>query len=118
MEIMSDKKTSDDHIGDSNEMVSSIKWLYKQLYDKTQVWNSTKNYQEVHIVLRAGEFSKLFEQAEAMRKAEIVNAVDGFPVHTRHLLGDDYYNEVYGCSDAQNESRNFGNESEDIFQGD
>lgn len=31
-----------------------------------------------------------------MEKEQIVNAVDGFPLYTRDLLGNDYYNEVYG----------------------
>jgi hypothetical protein len=31
-----------------------------------------------------------------MEKEQIVNAVDGFPLYTRDLLGDDYYNELYG----------------------
>jgi len=38
----------------------------------------------------------LFEQAKQMEKEQIVNAVDGFPLYTRDLLGDDYYNELYG----------------------
>ncbi len=37
-----------------------------------------------------------FDQAKQMEKEQIVNAVDGFPLYTRDLLGDDYYNELYG----------------------
>lgn len=40
--------------------------------------------------------NKLGEQAEAMHREEIVNAVDGFPIHARHLNGEEYYNEHYG----------------------
>lgn len=28
------------------------------------------------------------------------------------------HNETFGCSDSLNESRNFGNETQDVFQGD
>ena len=41
----------------------------------------------------------IFNQAKAMHKEEIVNAVDGFPIHTRHLNGEDYYNEIYRSRD-------------------
>jgi len=44
-------------------------------------------------------YAELFEdieQAEAMHREEIVNAVDGFPIHARHLNGEEYYNEHYG----------------------
>jgi hypothetical protein len=42
------------------------------------------------------EWKEIFEQAKQMEKEQIVNAVDGFPLYTRDLLGDDYYNELYG----------------------
>ena len=54
----------------SNNKQSSIEWLAEQLKAKMQMWNSTKNYQEFHIVLEAGEFAKLIEQAKAMHKEE------------------------------------------------
>ena len=38
-------------------------------------------------------------QAKQTEKEQIVNAVDGFPLYTRDLLGDDYYNELYGGQD-------------------
>lgn len=40
-----------------------------------------------------------FQQAKQMEKEQIVNAVDGFPLYTRDLLGDDYYKELYGGQD-------------------
>jgi len=45
------------------------------------------------------EWKEIFEQAKQMEKEQIVNAVDGFPLYTRDLLGDDYYNELYGGQD-------------------
>ena len=36
------------------------------------------------------------ERYKQMEKEQIVNAVDGFPLYTRDLLGNDYYNELYG----------------------
>jgi hypothetical protein len=41
----------------------------------------------------------LFYEAQKMEKEQIVNAVDGFPLYTRDLLGDDYYKELYGGQD-------------------
>lgn len=35
------------------------------------------------------------EQALAMEKEQIVDAVDGFPLDKRHLDGEQYYNETY-----------------------
>ena len=54
----------------SNNKQSSVEWLAEQLTAKMQMWNSTKNYQEFHIVLEAGEFAKLIEQAKLMHKEE------------------------------------------------
>jgi hypothetical protein len=42
------------------------------------------------------ELHYLFDQAKAMEKEQIVNAVDGFPLDKRNLNGQDYYNETYG----------------------
>jgi hypothetical protein len=42
---------------------------------------------------------RAFKQAKQMEKEQIVNAVDGFPLYTRDLLGNDYYNELYGGQD-------------------
>jgi len=94
----------------SNNKQSSVEWLVGKF---SRVLRDTHFSDEQNF-----NMIKYIEQAKAMHKVEIVNAVDGFPIHTRHMLGDDYYNEVYGCSDALNESRNFGNESEDVFKGD
>ena len=54
----------------SNNKQGSVYWLAEQLKEKMQMWNSTKNYQEFHIVLEAGEFANLIEQARAMHKDE------------------------------------------------
>ena len=42
------------------------------------------------------EIAKLFQQAKAMEKEQIVDAVDGFPIENRNLDGEQYYNETYG----------------------
>jgi hypothetical protein len=41
------------------------------------------------------------EQAKAMEKEQIVDAVDGFPLDKRHLDGEKYYNETYGGQDEE-----------------
>jgi hypothetical protein len=40
-------------------------------------------------------FIDLFDNAKAMEKEQIVNAVDGFPLENRHLDGEQYYNETF-----------------------
>ena len=59
----------------------------------------------LHVLLEnrtisVGEYAvkhhELLEQAKAMHKNEIINAVEGFPIENRGLLGEDYYNETYG----------------------
>jgi hypothetical protein len=35
------------------------------------------------------------EQAKEMEKQQIIDAVDGFPLHNRHLDGEQYYNETF-----------------------
>jgi hypothetical protein len=43
------------------------------------------------------------ERYKQMEKEQIVNAVDGFPLYTRDLLGDDYYKELYGSESNTND---------------
>jgi hypothetical protein len=40
-------------------------------------------------------FIDLFDNAKAMEKEQIIDAVDGFPLDKRHLEGEQYYNETY-----------------------
>jgi len=82
----------------SNNKQSSVDWLAKQLTAKMQMWNSTKNYQEFHIVLEAGEFAKLIEQAKAMHKEEITQAWkkgDGEFDNVAKQMSLEYYNETF-----------------------
>ena len=43
----------------------------------------------------------LINQAKAMEREQIVNAVDGFPLDKRHLNGEQYYNETYKQTDNE-----------------
>ena len=45
--------------------------------------------------------ARLEKRTKAMHKVEIVNAVDGFPIHTRHMDGEEYYNETFGGNNEQ-----------------
>jgi hypothetical protein len=38
---------------------------------------------------------EIVEQAKEMEKQQIIDAVDGFPLHNRHLDGEQYYNETF-----------------------
>jgi hypothetical protein len=90
----------------SNNKQSSVEWLRKKLFEKMQVWNSTKNYQEFHIVLEAGEFAKLIDEAKAMHKKEIIIARStGLPIEDGVFTAIDkahkYYNETFGGNNEQ-----------------
>ena len=63
---------------------------------------------------------KDWKQAKAMHKEEIENAYrEGWMENIRcKHTPNRYYNETFGSSDSLNESRNFGNETQDVFQGD
>jgi hypothetical protein len=37
----------------------------------------------------------VFAKAKEMEKQQIIDAVDGFPLHNRHLDGEQYYNETF-----------------------
>ena len=79
----------------SNNKQSSVEWLAEQLTAKMQMWNSTKNYQEFHIVLEAGEFAKLIEQSKAMHKEEIKKSyTTGFGANLHQA--EHYYNQTFG----------------------
>ena len=75
-------------------------------------------------LLQCGYIKKLpiteFQQAKAMHKEEIENAYrEGWMENIRcKHTPNRYYNETFGSSDSLNESRNFGNETQDVFQGD
>lgn len=46
------------------------------------------------------EAKNILENLREIHKQEIVNAVDGFPIHTRHLNGEEYYNETYANTNS------------------
>ena len=64
---------------------TAVEWLWEQI-DNTIPF---QNIQTSQI------FNGLLEQAKAIEKEQIVNAVDGFPLENRHLDGEQYYNETY-----------------------
>ena len=74
---MSNKKQN--HIVDSNKMVTAVEWLFKELL------NSEPNILE---------WNKLLEQAKAIEKEQIMDAF----INGEHSLGEDaeqYYKETY-----------------------
>ena len=88
----------------SNNKQGSVEWLAEQLKAKMQMWNSTKNYQEFHIVLEAGDFAKLIEQAKAMHKEEHGKtwdkSMENFEARGMNEMRawvdfDEYYNETF-----------------------
>jgi hypothetical protein len=65
----------------SNKSQTAVSWLIDEIECRGLV---TK------------ELRLSFEQAKALEKNQIINAVDGFPIDKRNLNGLDYYNETYG----------------------
>jgi hypothetical protein len=51
----------------------------------------------LHEIAKQREPDKFdWQQAKAMEKEQIVNAVDGFPLNNRNLEGEQYYEQTYG----------------------
>ena len=69
----------------SNNKQSSVTELYNKIMQYVPI--------EYHCLVKE---EVPLEQYEAIHKVEIVNAVDGFPIHTRHMDGEEYYNEIFG----------------------
>jgi hypothetical protein len=61
---------------------TAVDWLIDMLVTENEITLKGENY-------------KLFDQAKAMEKQQIVDAVDGFPLENRHLDGEQYYNETF-----------------------
>jgi len=40
-------------------------------------------------------WNAILEQAKEMEKQQIIDAVDGFPIENRNMLGEQYYKETY-----------------------
>jgi hypothetical protein len=53
-------------------------------------------YENKFLQGNGNEIDDLLVYFKAMHKVEVVNAVDGFPIHTRHMDGEEYYNEIFG----------------------
>lgn len=87
----------------SNNKQSSVEWFAEQLKEKMQMWNSTKNYQEFHIVLEAGEFAKLIEQAKAMHRNEVRDSfyIGRYEYNNFDSNSKEYYNETFGGNNEQ-----------------
>jgi hypothetical protein len=58
---------------------TAVEWLADSI-------DSGMSYREIFI---------LIEQAKAMEKEQIIDAVDGFPLDKRNLNGQEYYNQIY-----------------------
>ena len=71
----------------NNNKQTAVEWLINQISLK-EIANETFLFPTIK--------NELIEQAKAMHKNEIINAVEGFPIENRGLLGEDYYNETYG----------------------
>ena len=93
----------------SNNKQSSIEWLVEIL----------GKYNEEMVFLYQNEI----EQAKAMHKEETIKlyyAYEDYVLREEGIIKTfgQFYNETFGCSDSLNESHNFGNETQDVFQGD
>lgn len=41
----------------------------------------------------------IYEEVWAMHRQEIIDAVDGFPLPNRHMLGDEYYEATFNTEE-------------------
>jgi hypothetical protein len=44
------------------------------------------------------DYAEELNQAKEMEKQQIVDAVDGFPIENRNMLGEEYYKKTYELS--------------------
>ena len=73
------------HIGDTNKMVTAVKWL----------WNEIDNIIPYQDINTAQQFNGLLEQAKAMEKEQIKQAYK-FGIQDEYVIGSEqYYNEIY-----------------------
>jgi hypothetical protein len=70
----------------SNNKQSSVEWLKSTVKSMIEQGGDA----DLHAVLWH------IEQAKAMHRQEIINAVDGFPLENRNLNGTEYYEQTYG----------------------
>jgi hypothetical protein len=59
---------------------TATEWLFEKL------WETPKDKLTWHSIL---------EQAKEIEKQQIIDAVDGFPIENRNMLGEEYYNKTY-----------------------
>lgn len=71
----------------SKNKQSSVEWLINELTNLGYIHAPSFGHKII---------DDKIEQAKAMHKQEIIDAVDGFPLANRNLEGTDYYNETFG----------------------
>ena len=76
-----------------NNKQSSVEWLVEQMFKQ--------GYFDGNKPLTFTNLDHLQQEAKAMHKQEIIDAVDGFPLENRNLEGTDYYNETFGGNNEQ-----------------
>jgi hypothetical protein len=76
----------------SNKQQTAVEWFHQ----KTWALKIQLEKGEISIGEYANTYATLYEQAKAMHRQEIVNAVDGFPLENRNLNGIEYYEQTYG----------------------
>jgi predicted DNA-binding transcriptional regulator AlpA len=103
----------------TEEKQSSVELFIEQLEEKGGAWENV-SIRRLQISIDVSDYMELKQQAKAMHKEEIENAYrEGWMENIRcKHTPNRYYNETFGSSDSLNESRNFGNETQDVFQGD
>lgn len=71
--------------------MTAVEFLINQLSNSKYIYNLMEEIECQSTIVQPN----IFEQALAMEKEQIVNAVDGFPLENRHLDGEQYYNETF-----------------------
>ena len=71
-----------DHVGNTNKMITAVEWLENKLPSLFQ------DYQN-------GFYKKLFEQAKAMEKEQIINAWIATDNELQRIAAEEYYNDKF-----------------------
>jgi len=96
-EIMeADQKSGlyEDHIGDTNKMVTAVEWFIDAITESGHLWMTDKPNDML-------ELAKFIEQAKQMEKRQIVKAYNAYYsektfIDGDYLKGEEYYNQTYG----------------------
>ena len=70
------------YCGMENKSMTAVEWLWLNLTDDMIGELSPEQIKSIY---------DLVQEAKEMEKQQIIDAVDGFPLENRNMLGEEYY---------------------------